>query len=83
MITALAHGRRGGGGVVEVGQASAGEAAAELPLDAGQEPVLLGRDEHQGVARVAGPAGATDAVDVLLRGDRHVEVDDVGDVPHV
>src|SRR5689334_9127758 len=82
---ALVAGRRWWrcGSVIEVRQAPAGEAAAELALDAGQQGVLLGRDQHQCVAGVPGSPRAADAVNILFRGGGHVVVDDVGDVADV
>jgi len=46
-------------------------------LDAAQELRLVHRDEGDGLARRTGPAGPADAVDVVLRVPRQLEVNHV------
>ena len=49
---------------------------AEHPLDAAQQVGLVDADERDGLAGRAGPARPADAVDVVLRVPRQLEVDD-------
>ena len=52
-------------------------------LDGLQRFHVLGRNEHSGEALAASAAGAPDAVDIVLRMDRNVVVEDVADVGDV
>ncbi len=63
--------------VVEAGERHAREALADGPLDGEEVPLLVGRDEGERVAGRLGPGGPADAVDVVVRDVRHVEVHDV------
>jgi hypothetical protein len=47
------------------------------PLDIREEPGLVDADQRDRVAVDAGSTRATDAVDVILRDHRQLEVDDM------
>ncbi len=66
-------------GVVEARQRQLRHALPHRPLDGEPVRLLLGSHEREGVADLAGPGGAPDAVDVVLGDVGHVEVDDVGE----
>ena len=74
----------GGGGRVARGRtAEDGEPAAQEPLDLREHRALAGVAERDGLARRAGAPGAADAMDVILRGLRQLEVEDVRDAVDV
>ena len=56
------------------------DAARGQLLDRRQEAAVIRRHEGEGAALLAGAAGATDAVDIVLGMDRDVEIDHAGHV---
>src|SRR5690606_39034238 len=71
------------GGVVEPGHRHLRQPAADGAFDGTQVAHLVGRDERESVAGGFRAAGAADAMDVVLRHLRHVEVDDVAQLDHI
>ncbi len=66
------------------GRKAAGfDAGADDPLNLAQPAVLLGGDQGDRLARLAGATSTADAVNVSLGAFRNVVVDDVGDVRDV
>ncbi len=69
--------------ILDRGQLHLRERLAGRLLDRGEQPALARSDETDRGAAAARPSGAADAVDVGLRVDRDVVVDDVADALHV
>ena len=65
--------------VVEVGQRHPGQRFAHGALDRPEVCFLLGRHEGVGLARRFGAAGPADAMDVVIRHRRHIEIDHVAE----
>ena len=63
--------------VVEVRHGHARQALAEELLDRRDLAFLVAGDEGERIAHRVGASGAADAVDVVGRHERHVEIDDV------
>src|SRR4051812_1540939 len=61
--------------VVEVRNGDAGQALVDRPFDSADAALLFRRDQRKGSAGRLGTRRAADAVDVILRHHRHVEVD--------
>jgi hypothetical protein len=64
-------------GVVEIRHGDARQALPDRPLDRPQIPFLIRRHEREGLAGRLGAAGPADAMDVIVRDLRHVEIDDM------
>ena len=67
------------GAVVEIGDRHTRQAPRDRPLDIAQVAFFFRRHEREGIAGRLGAAGAADAVDVILRNQRHVEIDDMAE----
>src|SRR5688500_7916566 len=65
------------GGVVEIRHGDTRQAAPDRFLDVTEIGLLVRRDERECIAGRLGAAGAADAMDVILRRLRDIEVDDV------
>jgi hypothetical protein len=63
--------------VVEVGKGDLRESFADCFLDCPQIIVLIGRNERESIPYFAGPRRPPNAVDVVIRSLRHVEVHDM------
>ena len=68
---------------VQAGNLDAGNGRADQLLDRLHQIALGGRRQGEGMADPAGAAGAADAVDVVVRRERHVEIEDVAHVVDV
>jgi hypothetical protein len=69
---------RGKSLIGEPGQAQLGNLLADEALDVADVARVLGRDQREGIADGLRPAGAADAVHIVLGIFRDVEIDDVG-----
>src|SRR5712692_1987428 len=69
--------------ILEVGNRHPREALPDRALDAPKLPLLLRRHEREGLPRRLGPARPADAVDVVVRHQRDVEVHHVAKRLHV
>src|SRR5450759_3386359 len=72
--------RRRFGGVIEIGQRDAWQSLPNGALDLTELAFLFSRDEGEGFTGHLGARGAADAMDVVIRRQRHVEVDDVAEL---
>jgi hypothetical protein len=70
---------RGSRRVVEIRNHHARNPAAHGTLDCIEAALLVGSDEREGITRGIGTTRAADAVNVVFRGTRHIEVDNVAE----
>ena len=57
--------------------------SADQVLDSAQQLRVVGRCQREGAAAFTGAAGTADAVDIVFRIERHVEIEDMGQAPDV
>src|SRR5262245_49053939 len=65
--------------IVEIRQRHAREPPADCPLDVAQRALLVWRDERERRSRPLGTTGSAHAMNVVIRGGGHVEVDHVAE----
>ena len=73
----------GSRGVIEIGHGHARQPLVDRALDVADAPFVFGRHERKRRAGQLGARRASDAMDVILRRGRHVEVDDVPERRHI
>ena len=69
--------------IIEATQSSTFQPCAKEILDAPDHVLILVGNQGEGIARLLGPAGATDPVGVSIRCIGHVVIDDVRDSRYV
>ncbi len=65
-------------GRIEIGERLARQIALDQLLDVGQQPFIARGEQRQRIARSAGAAGTADAMDIVFRIERQIEVDHAG-----
>ncbi len=71
--------RRRSGGVVEFRDCDSRKTPADRPLDIAEISFLIGRNERERLTRRFGPTSSADAMNVVVRRQRYVEIHNVAE----